>query len=1312
MSENKERLAYAITLDTEQLEAATKKVSSEFTNMGGNIETESKRIDNSMKAISTAAAAYFSVSALTNFARSVIQVRGEIESLEISFATLLGSTDKAKELFGAIREFEVQTPMTLEPLAKGAQTLLGFGVSAEKVMPILRQIGDISMGNAERFQSLTLAFAQASANGKLMGQDLLQMINAGFNPLNQLSKETGKSIAELRNEMSAGAISAEDMERAFAGATAEGGQFYGMLEKQSEGINGALSNLEGAWNSMLNDIGSSQQDVFVSGVNMLTNLVEHYDTFMNAILTVAGAYGAYKAALMAVWVVEKARNLTDTIRLIGMFRKELGLLTAAQQAFNLTAAANPWLLLATAIGGVVAALVLYNDEMSEAEKKQSELQSHMDEITTKAKERKQTVEELVRVIRNETTAEIEAAKAMKELRTLIPETTKGMSDQAVKTANLTTFTKAYNEELSKQIGLEKQKELNQLYAQKKNLEYWIKTDRSTKGYKYTQRANENQEILDVVNSQIAALEKEKQEWKSLQSKVTVAESIYGEDYTKAKEEWERAKKQLEAIEKDKSAFTTKQYNNAKEAYETAEKAYKALGGETGTSALSKQANEQKKLLEDIAGSRRQALMEASNAEISALKEGLAKRLREIENQKAQTLAAIDQEEKELSEKLSKTGQTLSDSDKTAFQTKREAAETTATNATREAEEENAEYIKGLYENLADVFVSEEERKLNAIRNTYQEQRKQLGKDFAGGNITQEQYDNLSEKINAAEAKETTDMWISAYGDYYQKREQLQKQWESRLAVIPVEFQEEAVKKYKEALSDLDIEANKSTSAISQLFGDMKDKTLKELEAINERGQAALEFLKSGEWDESKGKEFGISKETFDIWSQSPEKLKDISDALVENREAADDMRPALDKVVNGLHDLFNSDNDSKKLRQALYDIQDGLNETMQSVSFLSDSLSQLGDAFGSDTLSGIAEGLNVAMGTVNSAMQGAQAGAVFGGIGAAAGAAIGVVTSLASAIAGIHDKKNEKRIQTLQDQIDALDRSYENLGKSIENSYSKDASKLIEQNNKLLEQQKVLIQQQIREEEDKKKTDEDRIKDWQEQIEDINDLIEENEEKAVDAIFGENLQSAIENFSNAYADAWANGEDRAESAKNTVKKMMQQMVTESIKAAIQSSKSMEEIRQKLQEFYADNVFSGWEQDYIYNMAEQLQQELDQQFGWADNLFKSEDSTDEQERTSASKSGITASQESVDRVDGRLTVMQGHTYNINEGIKELNALGNKMLEHLAGIESNTAKIDDTNEMLDTISGQIVSVSNALNNIQLKGIKLKNNTRYGT
>ena len=175
------------------------------------------------------------------------------------------------------------------------------------------------------------------------------------------------------------------------------------------------------------------------------------------------------------------------------------------------------------------------------------------------------------------------------------------------------------------------------------------------------------------------------------------------------------------------------------------------------------------------------------------------------------------------------------------------------------------------------------------------------------------------------------------------------------------------------------------------------------------------------------------------------------------------------------------------------------------------------------------------------------------------------------------DKRHEKKIKALQDQIDTLDKSYDRLGDSIEKAYSKDASNLIGQQNKLLEQQKVLIQNQIKEE-DKKKTDNDRIKEWRDQIDEINNTIADNKEAGKDAIFGSDIKSAIDDFANAYADAWAAGEDKAQSAKDLVRKMITNMVTESIKAA--ASDPMKEIREKLLEFWSDDYISGWEQDYL------------------------------------------------------------------------------------------------------------------------------------
>lgn len=449
----------------------------------------------------------------------------------------------------------------------------------------------------------------------------------------------------------------------------------------------------------------------------------------------------------------------------------------------------------------------------------------------------------------------------------------------------------------------------------------------------------------------------------------------------------------------------------------------------------------------------------------------------------------------------------------------------------------------------------------------------MAKVNAGAKLGNATSDVIHEQIEAEER--AMNEYLKEYGSYLEKRQAITELYNEKIAKATTEGERLSLAEgMKKELADVENEAQKSTSIITRLFDDMSKKNITSIRAIADEAEKFLSFLEKGEY--SSDNSFGITKEQFDVLRKSPDQLKAIKDEIANVRREADQMETSFNKVSNGLKKVFTSESDAKKLKEGLAEIEEGMNEIMQAGQFLSDTFSKLGDSFGG-VFGGIAEGFSVAMDTVSSAMSGAKAGSMFGPLGASAGAAIGVVTSLAGAIAKIHDKKNEKRIQRLQDQIDTLDKSYGKLEKSIEKAYSKDASKMIEQNNKLLEQQKILIQQQIREEQDKKKTDDSRIKEWQEQIEEINDVIAENKEKAKDAIFGEDLKSAIDNFANAQAEAWASGEDRAESAKDTVKKMMRQMVTESIKAATESSGAMEKIRDKLKEFYADNVLSGWEQ---------------------------------------------------------------------------------------------------------------------------------------
>lgn len=541
-----------------------------------------------------------------------------------------------------------------------------------------------------------------------------------------------------------------------------------------------------------------------------------------------------------------------------------------------------------------------------------------------------------------------------------------------------------------------------------------------------------------------------------------------------------------------------------------------------------------------------------------------------------------------------------------------------------------------------------DREIEAIRKREKEWR-----EAQGGKLTQEQTVEIKTAITQAQAtrmrstqeveneqieaqRKAMNDYLKEYGTYQDKKMALAAEYGQKIAFAETEGEKLILgKEWDKQLSDLEIKSGNTANAIIALFGDMKGKTLKELIEISTKGKEALEFLKSGEWDESKGKGLGITQEQFDLWSDMPEIMDRAGKSVESTNEKVDELRPAFDKVTEGVRRFFAAGDDPKKLTESLQLINEGVNEVMTSVQFLSNTFGKLGDSFGG-AFNDIAEGLNMAMDAVNSAMQGAQAGAMFGPIGASAGAAIGVVTSLASSIAKIHDKKNEKRIQRLQDQIDVLDASYEKLGRSIEKAYSTDASKLINQQNKLLEQQKVIIQQQIEEERNKKKTDDDRIKDWQKQLEDINAQLEDNKEKAVEAITGTDVMSAIDEFAQAYSEAWATGTNAAEASTKIVQNLIKTAIIEFLKKKL--SPSVEEFMKKLADYMSDGIVSPWEEAELNKLKEKMDAEAQKVFDTSSKYFQ-EDKNDKYEQTATSGGFEKMSQDSADELNGRFTALQ-------------------------------------------------------------------------
>lgn len=213
-------------------------------------------------------------SGLYQFGEAAIEARSRIEQLEVSFSTLLGSQAQANALLQEIREYGTVTPYDTEGLAQAARLMLSYGMATNKVMPTLRMLGDISMGDKEKLQSLTLAFSQMSASGRVCKEDLNQMVNAGFNPLQIISEETGESIGELNDKVSAGKISVNQIEQAFISATSEGGKFHGMVDNMSNTLSGKIAQMSDGWDNLKASIGGLSSPAVLKAIEIATKTID------------------------------------------------------------------------------------------------------------------------------------------------------------------------------------------------------------------------------------------------------------------------------------------------------------------------------------------------------------------------------------------------------------------------------------------------------------------------------------------------------------------------------------------------------------------------------------------------------------------------------------------------------------------------------------------------------------------------------------------------------------------------------------------------------------------------------------------------------------------------------------------------------------------------------------------------------------------------------------------------------------------------------------------------------------------------------
>lgn len=686
----------------EKLQDELKDLREEYNELTRNAAESGAEIEKSSLSMGKALAAIGGVAALKSLGSEIIRVRGEFQEMETSIETLVGKS-MSNKLTPQLKELAKVSPLTMTDIVGAEKMMLGFNIEADKTIGFLKALSDVSMGSSQKFNSLTLAFSQMSATGKLMGQDLNQMINAGFNPLQQIAKTTGKSIATLKEEMSKGAVSAEMVQQAFIDATSAGGKFYKMSENASKTINGQISMMEDAWDAALNEIGQNSEGLIMSGIQATTTLIQNYETVGKVLVALVSTYGVYKAALIANIALEKVQAVQRLASIKGITSMKLAtdMLSTSLTKLNAKLMANPYAILAGVIVSLGVAIHQSATKMTYAEmavKKYNDAINKQKELEEK---RKTVLEELLSVLSDESASSYAKIQAMNRIRDEYPALIQKYIDEKGHVKDLVGLWKEYNDEIEKnrkESNLNRLAEANaELEKRKANLDNASnkvnaeRREAAKNAYKAAQEAQKvaqkavdednfiewqknlkkktdaqiDAELLELKRIESARKNNKNMRMNSvgvggytgiitdeeLSKSIEVlnseselrkqSKSNFDKDYQEAKAAWEEAKKKLKEIEENRKAYTTKEYEEAKKNVDSTEAAYKKLGGKTEKKLEQENENAEKRANELLSIER-----ENEQNRINLLEEGTEKRLEQIKLDHQKELDEIEKQRAE------------------------------------------------------------------------------------------------------------------------------------------------------------------------------------------------------------------------------------------------------------------------------------------------------------------------------------------------------------------------------------------------------------------------------------------------------------------------------------------------------------------------------------------------------------------------------------------------------------------------------------------------------------------------------------------
>jgi DNA repair exonuclease SbcCD ATPase subunit len=360
------------------------------------VEKDGKSIDDVISNIQNSMNIAIGGWSIGKFVNQMMQVRGQFQQTEMAFKTMLQSEEKADALMKQLIRTAAVTPFGVEDVTEGAKQLLAFNVAAEDVNKTLIGLGDVAAGMGLNLKDLVMLYGTTIAKGKMDTMDLYQFLNRGIPIADEIAKVMGldvtNAIKEVQKQIKAGKVTSDIFIQAMQSMTAEGSKFGGLMEAQSKTITGQISNIEDAIEQMFNDLGKSQEGVINTGLGVVSTLVENWETVGKVLMTVVAAYGAYKAAVIAMIAISKAQVAWESAKAFLSLAKSITTAKDAMALFNLVSSSN---VLGLVLGAVAAGVTMFNLFGNSAE----DAATKTSKFTESANEASSKVESLISILK-------------------------------------------------------------------------------------------------------------------------------------------------------------------------------------------------------------------------------------------------------------------------------------------------------------------------------------------------------------------------------------------------------------------------------------------------------------------------------------------------------------------------------------------------------------------------------------------------------------------------------------------------------------------------------------------------------------------------------------------------------------------------------------------------------------------------------------------------------------------------------------------------------------------------------------------------